>query len=776
MEANPKGGVNPNPSPKRPAAMFAVAVLLATLLSHALVVPGTATMLLGLASTVTLVGLLTRGRAVLLPAVAGQIAGLWLMDIPALDWLVPTVVILTGPSLAAGAIRHLRANAARHSHLVQTLQLYLAIAALYAPVEPMLHLAATPWLDPSAARPEAWATFASWVTIAMTGVVFVRGLLAWMPDNGGGFCPIAGLGGARIVDRSLLLALAALGAMTAIALAINTLDYAAAARMLSIAMFGVAVWACLFNGRRVAGTVLMATTLAILYVQLQTNAGMLAESPPLRVVLLQLQLLFGGGMLHLINALIEERTTQQHTLQRQAFTNEVSGMPNLRSLDGHLHTLGQAGDSRHRSMQFAEILVTGLHDWTNLAGYAGVMAVEREIGQRLLLGFGEGATHISHIGTGRYIVVLRGSLDEAAMQDKMDWCFSRHRFDIAGNSVQLRCSAALVDCPRGVPALESVLASLAIAQQKAVRNSVHLWRLTLDDDQVRAFRQELAWVEKVRELIGRSRLRLYAQPIAPAQVGPDTPLHFEILARLVDDDGTVLTPDKFLPAISRAGLHCEFDRRIVTMTLAYLAEHPDLTRVSNLVAINITGPTICDPGFAAFLATALAEFGIDGRKLAIEITESDSIADFENALDNVRTMAASGVKIAVDDFGTGQATFEYIRRLRPDILKIDGSFVKRYVTNPLDREIVQSIVRLARATGAASVAEFVESEKVAEQMREIGVHFLQGWAIAQPMPIERIKSFCDTRRIQMIESARLETAMDTPIVAARPQAREPLAS
>ncbi len=103
----------------------------------------------------------------------------------------------------------------------------------------------------------------------------------------------------------------------------------------------------------------------------------------------------------------------------------------------------------------------------------------------------------------------------------------------------------------------------------------------------------------------------------------------------------------------------------------------------------------------------------------------------------------------MDDFGTGQATFEYIRQLRPDILKIDGSFVRSYASNPLDREIVQSIVRLAAATGASSVAEFVETDAVADQMREIGVQFLQGWAIAKPMPIEEIKAFCERRRREL---------------------------
>jgi predicted signal transduction protein with EAL and GGDEF domain len=122
-----------------------------------------------------------------------------------------------------------------------------------------------------------------------------------------------------------------------------------------------------------------------------------------------------------------------------------------------------------------------------------------------------------------------------------------------------------------------------------------------------------------------------------------------------------------------------------------------------------------------------------------------------------------GLAIALDDFGTRLATFDYLKRLRADMLKIDGSFIRKVVDDPLDREIVATIVRIARATGARTVAEWIETPEQRALATELGVDFLQGRRIASPVPIETL-AIPDARKPQVFLGEEVATTVAAPSV------------
>ena len=157
-----------------------------------------------------------------------------------------------------------------------------------------------------------------------------------------------------------------------------------------------------------------------------------------------------------------------------------------------------------------------------------------------------------------------------------------------------------------------------------------------------------------------------------------------------------------------------------------------------MCSINVAGPTLCDPEFPEYVQRCLAIHRVEPRKLMVEITESASISDLELARAHVERLSAMGIRIALDDFGTGLATFDYLKRLRADVLKIDGSFVRSLCSDRLDREIVATVVRIARITGARTVAEWIETEEQRETAVELGVDFLQGRLVSHPVPIEEL--------------------------------------
>jgi len=730
--------------------MFSLALLAAVYLSMATAVHSSTLTLLWLPTSIVLVGLLTRGLSVLLPAAIGTAIALWLLEAP--GWRIGSAVaaVVLAPLVASWLIQRLRARRRAVSHLLQTVHIIVAVALIQAPISALILFIGC-YLDPEHSMGPGALIAAHWIVEATSGIVFVRGLLSWMPDDGSGFCPVAGMARSqRRIQPDFFIPLALIFAFCAGAFTAFWLGQSEMARLASIPIFIIAATSSLISNRRIASAVLMIATLAIAIIctyAASVSTELLSFG---RLVEVELLLLTGGLLLQLLNSLVEERLAQQRQLRRKAFANEVTNLPNLRALSSYLASSALAQRLESEGLLMAEVSVSGLSRWGDIAGRASIMIVEREIGVCLRDRFGKRMRYLIHIGTGRFILVLAREQTSEDIVSTMTACFLDHRFSIAGNPVKLNYSIGVVDVPAGVHDLETMLASLSIAQQHAARNGDHYYRLTMNDAQVDAYRQNLAWVEKIRSRLASNSIVLYAQPIVPSHQNSESALHFEVLARMTDDDGSILTPDQFLPAISMAGLQIEFDRAVISRALHYLGSEKELASSISLCAINVTGPTICDPRFPAFLIGSLQEQGVSAKKITIEVTESDAIADLESALENIAALAVAEVNVAVDDFGTGQATFEYIRRMKPNMLKIDGSFVRRYADDALDKEIVQSIVRMAKVIGASTVAEFVETEQVAQEMRMIGVDFLQGWAIGKPVPIESIQALSDARRSQTL--------------------------
>jgi EAL domain-containing protein (putative c-di-GMP-specific phosphodiesterase class I) len=297
-----------------------------------------------------------------------------------------------------------------------------------------------------------------------------------------------------------------------------------------------------------------------------------------------------------------------------------------------------------------------------------------------------------------------------------------------------------------------------MAMQRAANDPAGIHRATVSAALIDDYRTELRTIETVSRALNEGRIKLYAERIEPSVPRQHDMLHFEVLVRIEGDDGRVLQPKQFLPAIWHAGLHSKLDRLVFVRTIAYLASNRALHDATHLCSINVCGPTLCDPEFPEYVKRCLATHAVDPRRLMIEITESSAIADLELAREHVARLSEMGLAIALDDFGTGLATFDYLKRLRADVLKIDGSFIRKVVDDHLDREIVATIVRIARAPGARTVAEWIETPEQRALATELGVDFLQGRLIASPVPIETL-AIPDARTPQVFLGEEVATTV-----------------
>jgi diguanylate cyclase (GGDEF)-like protein/PAS domain S-box-containing protein len=259
---------------------------------------------------------------------------------------------------------------------------------------------------------------------------------------------------------------------------------------------------------------------------------------------------------------------------------------------------------------------------------------------------------------------------------------------------------------------------------------------------------EMAWIQKIRDALEENRFCLYGQNIASLH-SDETGEHFEILIRLRDEQGTIVPPGSFIPAAERFGLMPLLDRWVVSATftsLRALATSPEAIEIASC-AINLSGLSIGDPNFVGFVLDSFRAHAIPPSMICFEITETAAIDNLDAAARFIQTLKQLGCRFALDDFGAGMSSFGYLKSLPVDYLKIDGSFVKDMLIDPIDRAMVEMIVRMAKTTGKKTIAEFVESNEILAELRVIGVDYAQGYAIATPEPLCDLFARTNARRL-----------------------------
>jgi EAL domain-containing protein (putative c-di-GMP-specific phosphodiesterase class I) len=294
--------------------------------------------------------------------------------------------------------------------------------------------------------------------------------------------------------------------------------------------------------------------------------------------------------------------------------------------------------------------------------------------------------------------------------------------------------AAVTLDARPLPAAQVIMACLRRTEQRAQETrQIHI--TSVDNHAAQALRLEAEQAERIRLLIQRKELLLYAQPIVSNNQAHSLRHKYEILIRLRDASGSIISPAVFLPVAMRAGLMQLLDMAVMDQTFEWFGSHPDALHKLSHCAINLSGPTVANPAIAQRIAQSLQTNRLPAEKFTFEITESQAIANPAQAADTIRAIRACGCKVAIDDFGTGVATFDYIKRFEVDYIKIDGAFIKTLLHDPVDRVIVESMVKVAHQLKVRTVAEFVSSQELYEAVTALGVDESQGYVFGAPQPL-----------------------------------------
>lgn len=361
---------------------------------------------------------------------------------------------------------------------------------------------------------------------------------------------------------------------------------------------------------------------------------------------------------------------------------------------------------------------------------------------KILLDIVRTSDFLARLGGDEFGVILRNCPVEQAERVAQSICdrLDEYRFVFDEKRFRVGTSIGLVVLDSRWPSISHALQAAdtaCYAAKEAGKNRVHVWFDS--DSSVRAHQGKMQWATRLEIAIDEGQFELYAQCIYPVEpdvyLGSSVKIHAEILLRLKDENGEMISPAVFLPAAERFHLAARIDRWVLENVLLWLKSLDDTSSISTL-CVNLSGQSIGDRAFHAYAIEILKQAGCELCALiCVEITETATVTNMADASIFIQQIRQLGVRVALDDFGAGASSFGYLKNLKVDMLKIDGQYIKAMLSDPLDNSAVRCFVDVARILGLTTVAEQVENDETLRHVQALGISYAQGFLLHKPAPI-----------------------------------------
>ncbi|MGZ3158143.1 MAG: EAL domain-containing protein [Burkholderiaceae bacterium] len=424
-------------------------------------------------------------------------------------------------------------------------------------------------------------------------------------------------------------------------------------------------------------------------------------------------------------------------LSYQATHDELTGLLNRREFENRLQQAFHTGASENKQHAFLYIDLDQFKIVNDTSGHRAGDELLRSLSSLMLSKLRMGDT-LARLGGDEFGVLLENCPADPALAiaEALRETASDFRFVCDNKAFSVGVSIGVVSFGSGTMSISDILSAADTACYLAKehgRNRVHVYS---HDDQDLTVRQgEMNWVSRIRLAIDENRLQLYCQKIVPLSHNTASGEHFEILLRLLDEDGKIVPPGGFMPAAERFGLMPTLDRWVIETAFAnFDCLCPEADEEPEMCAINLSGASISDQNFLAFIRQQIIQHRIPTHKICFEITETVAIANLNMAMQFIKALKADGCQFALDDFGSGMSSFAYLKHLPVDYLKIDGGFVKDMVDDVADAAMVEAINNIGHTMKLKTVAEFVENTAILNMLEKMKVDFAQGYGIGKPIP------------------------------------------
>ncbi|MEM8816205.1 MAG: EAL domain-containing protein [Pseudomonadota bacterium] len=435
---------------------------------------------------------------------------------------------------------------------------------------------------------------------------------------------------------------------------------------------------------------------------------------------------------------VSEARELNRRLSYHASHDLLTGLVNRREFEARLERALKSAKARETSYA---LLYLDLDQFKIVNDSCGHSAGDQFLGQlgALLKSKIRWRDTLARLGGDEFGVLLEScNLDEAMQTaESLRASISEFTFKWDERPFNLTVSIGVVPIAadnEDVAALLTAADSACAHAKDAGRNRIHSFQE--NDINLMRRRREMQWAARITNALQENRFELYRQTILPLREAEEG-AHYEILLRMRDESGGVISPGLFIEAAERYDKTPEIDRWVIRNTFRWLVSEADERERLALCSINLSGKSLGDEKFLPFVVNQFQMSGLDATKICFEITETAAIASYSQANRFINALKELGCKFALDDFGTGLSSFGYLKHFPVDFLKIDGSFVKEILHDPIDREMVRSIAQIGRLTGKQTIAEFAENEEIITMLRGMDIDYAQGYGVSEPKRVTR---------------------------------------
>ena len=433
---------------------------------------------------------------------------------------------------------------------------------------------------------------------------------------------------------------------------------------------------------------------------------------------------------------VSQSRAHANEIEYQANHDALTGLLNRREFDNRL--INAVEQARNKSTENV-LLFMDLDRFKRVNDTAGHAAGDELLVQltSLMASRLRQRDTLARLGGDEFAVLLEHCDEKTGLQvaNKLRCAVEDFRFYSEDQVFSVGLSVGMVSFSTDAESADELLSEADAAcytAKEGGRNRVQVY-----DAYAASKRGESSIINLLEDAFENDRMLLYQQRIKSARPDDKT-LHCEILVRMRSEQGSVVAPGMFLPAAERFGLATTLDRWVVRSTLRWMQQHQAELQQSLSLAINLSAQSITDSTFAKFIEQQFAEYRVRKESICFEITETAAMKNLQNAHKFITDLKALGCRFALDDFGSGHASYAHLKNLPVDYLKIDGLFVKDIPHDPINLSIVKSVNDISHALGLETIAEYVENNEICQTLIELGVNYLQGYGIARPAPMDEL--------------------------------------
>ena len=429
-------------------------------------------------------------------------------------------------------------------------------------------------------------------------------------------------------------------------------------------------------------------------------------------------------------------------LSYQASHDLLTGLYNRRKFEEYLEEL--LVDTREEN-RFHTLFYLDLDDFKVVNDTCGHVAGDELLKQLPAL-FNEtlrSGDTVARLGGDEFGIILQNcSLQQATtIAEKIREKIKSYRFIWEDRTFEIGVSIGVVGINSENSEMSYILSSAdaaCYAAKDAGRNRVHVYKPS--DATVTERFGQMHWAARISKALEQQRFVIYKQPIVG--LSGDKNQHQEILLRMIDEDGSVITPGSFMSAAERYGLMYQIDCWVIREVFQYIDRinlSDPVKGTGRIFFINLSGESINEHGLIDYILQEKNTHNISLENVCFELSENTATSNLSKATVFIKELKAHNCNFSLDGFGNGLSSFSYLKAMPVDYIKINGDFIKDISTDALDRAMVKSILTVAGILKLSTIAEHVENNDNLMVLREIGVDYVQGYYLGRPEVIESMR-------------------------------------